>query len=253
MTFEQSVAWWCFDRADIDADDLFKTAKEIGYTAFELLPVDRFAQAVDYGFKIATHGAHRPLEVGMNALKNHDDILRQTHEHLELAVKWNIPNLICFSGNRNGIDDEQGAETTISILQKLAKDAESAGIMLILELLNSKVDHPDYQCDHTDWGVKVVQAVDSPKVKLLYDIYHMQVMEGDIIQTIKDNHQYFAHYHTAGVPGRHEIDESQELYYPPIMQAIADTGYTAYVGQEFVPVRDWKAGLQQAFELCNVG
>ena len=134
----------------------------------------------------------------------------------------------------------------------LARDAESAGVVLLLELLNSKVNHPDYQCDRTAWGVQVVSAVNSANARLLYDIYHMQVMEGDVIQTIRDFHQWFAHYHTAGVPGRHEIDESQELYYPAICRAIADTGFSGYVGQEFTPLGDWKAAMKQAFEACSV-
>lgn len=253
MAFEQSVCWWCFERGDIDAVDLITTAKTIGYTSLELMPVDKFELAVDHGMKIVTHGLHRPLEQGVSHAKYMDDIKRQSDEMLEIANQWNIPNLIVFSGNREGLDDETGAENAIRHLEGLAKDAESAGIMLILELLNSKVDHPDYQCDKTAWGVKVVSAVNSLNLRLLYDIYHMQVMEGDIIQTIRDNHQWFAHYHTAGVPGRHEIDESQELYYPPIMQAIADTGYSGYVGQEFIPLKDWKASLKQAYDLCHVG
>ena len=160
--------------------------------------------------------------------------------------------MIVFSGNREGLDDETGAENAIKHLEVLAKSAESAGIMLILELLNSKVDHPDYMCDKTAWGVKVVSAVNSPNLTLLYDIYHMQIMEGDIIQTIRDNHQWFGHYHTAGVPGRNEIDESQELNYEPICQAIVETGYEGYLGQEFVPTKDWKQSLKQAFDICDV-
>ena len=181
-----------------------------------------------------------------------DDIKRQADANLKLAVEWDIPYLIVFSGNREGMDDERGAENAIKHLDLLARDAESAGIVLILELLNSKVNHPDYMCDRTAWGVQVVSAVDSPYARLLYDIYHMQVMEGDVIQTIRDNHQWFAHYHTAGVPGRNEIDETQELYYPAICRAIAETGFSGYVGQEFVPVGDWKAALQYAYDACNV-
>ena len=161
--------------------------------------------------------------------------------------------MIAFSGNREpGLDDARGAENASKQLEMLARDAESAGVVLLLELLNSKVNHPDYQCDRTAWGVEVVSAVDSPNARLLYDIYHMQVMEGDVIQTIRDNHQWFAHYHTAGVPGRNEIDETQELYYPAICRAIADTGFSGYVGQEFVPLGDWKAALKQAYAACQV-
>ena len=169
-----------------------------------------------------------------------------------MAQEWDIPCLICFSGNREGLDDQRGAENAIHHLAQLAHSAESAGITLILELLNSKVNHPDYQCDRTDWGVQVVSAVNSPRARLLYDIYHMQVMEGDIIQSIRDNHQWIAHYHTAGVPGRNEIDDSQELYYPAICRAIAQTGYSGYLGQEFVPTADWRSALRDAFEICSV-
>lgn len=160
--------------------------------------------------------------------------------------------MIVFSGNRAGIDDNTGAENAIKLLQQLALDAESAGVTLVLELLNSKVNHPDYMANSTEWGIKVVSAVDSPKVHLLYDIYHMQVMEGDVIQTIRDHHQWIAHYHTAGVPGHHEIDHRQELNYRPICQAIAATGYSGYVGQEFVPTGDWKAALRQAYDVCHI-
>jgi hydroxypyruvate isomerase len=253
MTFEQSVSWWCFQRDDIDEIDLITTIKDIGYTAVELMPVDKFQLAVDHGLKIATHGLHRPLEQGISHTKYWDDIKRQSDETLKMAVKWNIPNMIVFSGNREGLDDERGAENAIKHLEILVKDAESAGIMLILELLNSKVNHIDYQCDKTEWGVKVVSAVNSPSARLLYDIYHMQIMEGDIIQTIRDNHQWFAHYHTAGVPGRNEIDDSQELNYRPICEAMDATGYTGYLGQEFIPKNDWKASLKYAYDICNVG
>lgn len=252
MTFKQSVSWWCFEREDIDELDLIKTIKDVGYPAVELVPEDKFQLVTDHGLDIVAHGLHAPLEQGIAHTKYWDDIKRQSEETLSLAVKWNIPNMIVFSGNREGLDDATGAENAIKHLKQLAKDAESAGIMLILELLNSKVNHPDYMCDRTAWGVQVVSAVNSPNLRLLYDIYHMQVMEGDIIQTIRDNHQWFAHYHTAGVPGRNEIDDSQELNYRPICQAMADTGYTGYLGQEFIPVKDWKESLQQAFTVCDV-
>jgi hydroxypyruvate isomerase len=160
--------------------------------------------------------------------------------------------LICFSGNRHGLDDATGAEITAETLSAVAPMAEAAGVTLVLELLNSKVDHPDYQCDHTAWGVQVVKAVNSPRVKLLYDIYHMQVMEGDIIRTIQENHPHIAHYHTAGNPGRHELDANQELNYRAIVQAIIATGYTGYLGQEFVPLGDPVAGLRSAFATCTI-
>lgn len=237
----------------VDPVDLLQTARSIGYTGMELVPVDQFALVRDRGLKIAAHQLHVPLTQGISHTKYWDDIKRQSEESLKLAVEWDIPMLIAFSGNREGLDDARGAENAIKHLEPLARAAESAGVLLILELLNSKVNHPDYQCDHTAWGVQVVSAVDSPNARLLYDIYHMQVMEGDVIQTIRDNHQWFGHYHTAGVPGRNEIDDAQELNYPAICRAIAETGFSGYVGQEFVPLGDWKAGLQQAYDACHVG
>jgi len=253
MAYEQSVSWWCIARENTDLVAMLQTCKAIGYTAMELVPEEQFALVRDQGMAIATHQLHGPIPVGINNPENWDDIKRQSDASLKLAQEWNIPFLIAFSGNREpGLDDERGAANAIPKLERLARDAESAGVVLILELLNSKVNHPDYMCDRTAWGVQVVSAVDSPYARLLYDIYHMQVMEGDVIQTIRDNHQWFAHYHTAGVPGRNEIDETQELYYPAICRAIAETGFSGYVGQEFVPVGDWKAAMQYAYDACTV-
>ncbi len=252
MAYEQSVSWWCYSMLGVDPVELLRTARAIGYTAMELVPVDQFALVRDQGMKIAAHQLHVPLEQGISHSKYWDDIKRQADESLKLAVDWDIPFLIAFSGNREGLDDARGAENAIKHLAPLARAAESAGIVLVLELLNSKVNHPDYQCDRTAWGLQVVSAVDSPYARLLYDIYHMQVMEGDVIQTIRDQHQWFAYYHTAGVPGRNEIDETQELNYPAICRAIAETGFSGYIGQEFVPLGDWKAALQQAYDTCQV-
>ncbi len=252
MAFEQSVCWWCYEGAGIAPLDLIQTAKAIGYTGLELVPEDQFALVRDQGLKIAAHRLHAPLEQGISHLKYHDDIKRQADASLKLAAQWHIPYLIVFSGNREGLDDARGAQNAIPLLEQLAADAASAGVTLILELLNSKVNHPDYQCDSTAWGVEVVAAVNSPRARLLYDIYHMQVMEGDIIQTIRDNHQWIAHYHTAGVPGRNEIDASQELNYRAICQAIAATGFRGYLGQEFIPRGDWQAGLKAAYEICHI-
>src|SRR5262249_24071518 len=156
----------------------------------------------------ASIGGHTALTDGMNKRENRARITQELRANLDLAVQWGIPNLICFSGNRNGISDSEGAEITPQTLRHVAPMAEEAGVRLVLELLNSKVDHPDYQCDHTAWGVQVCEAVDSPRVKLLYDIYHMQIMEGDVIRAIQDHDTHFGHYHTAGNPGRHEIDDT---------------------------------------------
>ncbi len=253
MPFQQSVSWWCYAGADVDDDSLLREIKAVGYSAVELLPVEKFALVRDHGLRISAHQLHVPLEQGISHTKYWDDIQRQAEATLKLAQEWDIPYLICFSGNREGLDDQRGAENAIMHLAQLAQMAESAGITLVLELLNSKVNHPDYQCDHIAWGAQVVSAVDSPRARLLYDIYHMQVMEGDVIQTIRDNCQWIDYYHTAGVPGRNEIDDSQELNYPAICRAILETGYDGYLGQEFVPKGDWRAGLRDAYAICDVG
>ena len=161
--------------------------------------------------------------------------------------------MICFSGNRNGMDDETGLRNCVEGIKPIIEIAEEYDVILTMELLNSKVNHPDYFCDKTAWGVELCDRIDSDHFKLLYDIYHMQVMEGDIIQTIRDYHEYFSHYHTGGVPGRNEIDDTQELYYPAIMEAIVETGYKGFVGQEFVPTwSDPLAALKQSIEICDV-
>jgi hydroxypyruvate isomerase len=201
---------------------------------------------------IASINGGLSIEQGLNRGEHHDYLEQRIRATIELAAHWAIPNVIVFSGNREGLDDRMGAEITAEGLRRVAGAAEEAGVTLVMELLNSKVDHKDYQCDRTAWGVKVCQMVNSPRVKLLYDIYHMQIMEGDIIRTIRDFHAYFAHYHTAGNPGRHELDDTQELNYPPIIRAILATGYQGYLGQEFIPRGDPLAALKQAFDVCNV-
>jgi len=249
---KQSFSWWCFENRGAD-DTLLAAAKKIGYAGVELIPATKFSQVADSGLAIASHGGHESIGSGLNDLKNHDRIESEIHANLALAVKYQIPNLIVFSGDRRpGLSDAEGADHTAAGLHRVAKAAEEAGVTLVLELLNSKVDHVGYQCDHTDWAVKVVDAVGSPRVKVLYDIYHMQVMEGDIIATIGQHHSHFGHYHTAGVPGRHDLDDAQELNYPPIVRAIAETGYGGYLGHEFIPKGDPIAALQAAYRLCDI-
>ncbi len=248
----QSISWWCFVPNPMTPEALCKAAVDIGYEAIELVEEPHWQMVKDHGLKIASIKGHGTIENGLNRRENQARITGELQANLKLAAQWGIPNLICFSGNRAGLDDKTGAEITAETLQPIAKMAEDAGVTLVIELLNSKVDHPDYQCDKTQWGVQVCEMVNSPRVKLLYDIYHMQIMEGDVIRTIHDYHQHFAHYHTAGNPGRNEIDDSQELNYGAIMRAIAATGYTGYVGQEFIPLHD-PMGLKFAFDLCNVG
>jgi hydroxypyruvate isomerase len=250
---KQSVSWWCFVPQHMTPETFVKTIADIGYPAVELVAPDHWQLVKDYGLTIASFSGHQSIPDGLNRRENGSRIEAELRASIAQAEKWNIPNVIVFSGNRNNQDDATGAEITAENLRRVSKVAEDAGVNLVIELLNSKVDHPDYQCDSTAWGVKVCQMVDSPRVKLLYDIYHMQIMEGDVIRTIRDNHAYFAHYHTAGNPGRNEIDDTQELNYRPIMQAIVDTGYEGYVGQEFLPKGDPMTSLKQAFDICNVG
>ena len=193
------------------------------------------------------------LTEGFNDPKNHDFLIKSYIEGIDKAADAGVKNLICFSGNRNEISDSQGMEHCAIGLDKVVKHAEKKEVLLVMELLNSKVNHPDYQCDHTNWGVELVKKIGSPNFKLLYDIYHMQIMEGDVIRTIRDNHQYFGHYHTGGVPGRNEIDDTQELYYPAIMEAIVETGYKGFVAQEFIPKNeDALDSLKKAIEICDV-
>jgi hydroxypyruvate isomerase len=247
---KQSISWWCFP--DMQPEALLKAAVEIGYSAVELVGQEHWGRIKDHGLSIAAVSGHASITNGLNRRENRARILGELERNLALAVEWGIPNLICFSGNREGLVDEAGAEITAEALRAAAPLAEQAGVTLVLELLNSKVDHPDYQCDYTPWGVRVCQMVHSPRVKLLYDIYHMQIMEGDVIRTIRAHHAWFGHYHTAGVPGRNEINETQELYYPAIVRAILATGYTGYLGQEFLPTGDPVAALRQAYDLCNL-
>jgi hydroxypyruvate isomerase len=249
---KQSLSWWCFDRNGMDPKRFFKEAKRIGYVAVELLPRELWDVARDAALVIATHGGHASLDDGLNRRENHSRIEDEINRYLELAVQYQIPSLIVFSGNRRGLSDEEGAVNTAEGLKRVARAAEQKGINLILELLNSKVDHKDYQCDHTAWGVQVVRAVNSPRVKLLYDIYHMQIMEGDIIRTIRDNINYIGHVHTAGNPGRHDMDDTQELNYPPIMRAITATNYDGYVGHEFIPKGDPMEAIHVTYQMCDV-
>lgn len=247
-----AVCRWCYGK--IPLDELAIACKEMGISGIDLLKAEEWKTVMDVGLtcSMATPEGSS-IENGLNDLNNHEKLTKNYIEAIEKAADAGIEKVIVFSGNRRDISDQQGLENCAVGLKKALKVAESKNVLLVMELLNSKVNHPDYQCDHTDWGVKLAQKVGSPNFKLLYDIYHMQIMEGDVIRTIRDNHEYIAHYHTGGVPGRNEIDESQELYYPAIMQAILDTGYKGYVAQEFIPIKDDKlASLKAGVMICDV-
>ena len=252
-TIRQSVCFGCFTRGDAAPDQVISTAARLGYKSIEMLPQEHWDTVRQHGMEVAIVVGHQSLPDGLNKRDNHDRIEQELLANIDLAAANDIPALICFSGNREGKSEEEGRDNCIEGLQRVAKRAEEKGITLCMELLNSKVNHPDYQCDRTEWGVEVCRGVASSRVKLLYDIYHMQIMEGDLIRTIRDNIDYIGHFHTAGNPGRNDLDEDQEIYYPPVMRAIAGTGYAGYVGHEFVPKGDPLEALGAAFSICDVG
>lgn len=249
---KQSVCRWCFNQFTID--QLCRSAKEIGLVGIDLVGPEDWPVLMKYDL-ISTmcNGAEISLEQGWNNPVYHSVLIRNYREMIPLVSKAGYKNLICFSGNREGMDNETGLKNSAEGLKQIMAFAEQHGVTIIMELLNSKTDHIDYQCDRTSWGVELAKRIDSDNFKLLYDIYHMQVDEGDVIRTIKDNHQYIGHYHTAGVPGRHEIDESQELNYPAIMRAIHSTGFNGYVAQEFIPIKEDKMeALKEAIRICDI-
>ncbi|HEV7993129.1 MAG TPA: TIM barrel protein [Gemmatimonadaceae bacterium] len=251
---KQSVCKWCYDKMTVD--ELAVNAKRIGLHSVELIDPPDFETVAKHGLVCAMTNApgdpRTRIPKGFNRVENHSWLIPLYNETIVKVKQAKFPNLICFSGNRAGLSDDEGLENCAKGLKEIMPVAEREGVTICMELLNSKVNHPDYQCDHTAWGVKLVQKVGSERFKLLYDIYHMQIMEGDVIRTIRDNHRAIGHYHTGGNPGRHEIDESQELYYPAIMRAIQETGFTGYVAQEFVPVKDPMASLEDAYRRCAV-
>lgn len=249
---KHSVCKWCYE--DIPLDEFCKAAKEIGLKSVELVGPEGWPTLKKYGLTCAMPwGAGNGITEGFNDPSLHEELLASYEEVIPQAAEAGLDKIICFSGNRNGMDDTMGLKNCAKGLKRLMSTAEEHGVTVCMELLNSKVDHPDYMCDHTEWGVELCKQVGSDRFKLLYDIYHMQIMEGDVIRTIRDNHQYIAHYHTGGVPGRNEIDDSQELNYPAIVKAILDTGYTGFIGQEFIPTwEDELKALEQGVQICDV-
>jgi hydroxypyruvate isomerase len=249
---KQSVCRWPFP--NIPLDDFAAAARDIGLRSIELLNPDEWATVQRYGLTCAMANAAGPggIPRGFNRTEHHEWLIPAYETLLRQAADAGIPNVICFSGNRDGMSDQQGLENCAIGVAKLMPTAERLGVNLVMELLNSRVDHPDYMCDRTPWGVALAQKVGSERFGLLYDIYHMQIMEGDVIRTIRNNHQHIFHYHTGGNPGRNEIDETQELFYPAIMRAIRDTGFDGYVGQEFIPRRDPLTSLAEGVRICTV-
>lgn len=247
-----SVCQWCYD--DLPLDKLCEAARDIGIASIDLLRADQWGVAAQYGLTCAmAYASPIGLTRGFNDVSLHETLLKDYARDIPKAADAGLKNVICFSGNANGLTREQGLENCARGLEPVLKVAARYNITVCMELLNSKVDHKDYQCDHTAWGVALCEKTGSPNFKLLYDIYHMQIMEGDVIATLRANSKYIAHYHTGGVPGRNEIDERQELYYPAIMRAIVATGFKGYVAQEFIPSQpDKLASLSAAIKICDV-
>jgi hydroxypyruvate isomerase len=247
---KHSVSRWCYGK--IPLDDLCTAAKSIGYKSVELLDERDWSVPKAHGLVCAMANGFGTIEVGFNRRDHHDKLVAAAERMIPRAAVAGVPNIVAFSGNRVGLSDGEGIANCIAGFKRVTPTAERHGVTLCLEVLNSKVDHKDYHADHTAWAVEVVKGVASPRLKILYDIYHMQIMEGDVIATIRANAQHIAHYHTGGVPGRNEIDDTQELNYRRVMQAIADLGFTGFVAQEFVPKRDPLTSMRQAFEICDV-
>ncbi len=246
-----SVCKWCY--SSVPLEDLCVAGKAMGLQSIELLGPDEWPTLRKHGLTCAMASGAMSITVGFNHVENHDKLVESFQSMIPKVANAGLVNLICFSGNRNGISDEKGLENCVTGLKRILPLAEEKKVTLVMELLNSKVDHHDYQCDHSAWGVELCKQLGSERFKLLYDIYHMQIMEGDVIRTIRKSHQYFAHYHTGGVPGRNEIDETQELYYPAVMKAIVDIGFKGHVAQEFIPKRkDVLASLKQGVQICDV-
>jgi hydroxypyruvate isomerase len=246
--FRQSVCRWPF--AKIPIREFFKAVADMGLTAVDLLTADEWPIAREFGLTCSMgSGLGGTIVDGLNDPANHEAIVKGLTEGIPRAADAGVPNVITFFGNRRGRADAEAIANSVAALRRVAPVAEKHGVTVCVELLNSKVDHKDYQGDRTPYGVAVVSQVSSPRVRLLYDIYHMQIMEGDVIRTLRDNRQWIAHYHTAGVPGRHEIDDTQELYYPAIFHAIRDIEFTGYVAHEFVPTRDPLIALAEAVQL----
>ncbi len=247
-----SVCRWCFSQLSLE--ELCVAVKKIGFSAIDLVGPKDWPILKKHGvFSSMCNGAEISLVKGWNDKQYHETLIKNYTEYIDLVAAAGYTNLICFSGNRNGMDNETGLANSAEGLKKIMALAEKKGVVIQMELLNSKVNHKDYMCDLSSWGVELCKRVGSPNFKLLYDIYHMQIDEGDVIATIQKNHEYYGHYHTAGVPGRHEIDDTQELYYPAIIKAIKAIGFKGYVAQEFIPLAtDKLASLKDGIMRCDV-
>ena len=246
---KQSVCKWCYKW--VPMEEFAANVVKIGLKAIDLVDPKDWPILKKHGLECSMSNSHS-IGKGLNRIENHEECLAKIRKSIEETSAAGFPNVICFSGNRKGMDDDEGLKNCVTALKQIVGLAEKKNITLCMELLNSKRNHKDYMCDRTHWGVELAKQVGSDNFKLLYDIYHMQVQEGDVIATIKESSDYIGHYHTAGVPGRHEIDETQELYYPAIMKTILKTGYKGYVAQEFTPKKRQLDTLTEAVEICDI-
>jgi len=249
---KQSVCRGVFNGAKLDLDGMCREAARLGAVGIDLVGPDAFPTLKKYGLVATMVSGGSGIKAGSNDPKHHAAIDAKMREAIKAASAAGAPNVIVLAGDRQGISDEQGLENCALFLNNIKKLAEDLNVTRCMELLNSKVNHPGYMADHTNWGVELCKRVGSPRFKLLYDIYHMQIMEGDIIRTIQQNIQYIGHFHTAGNPGRHEFDETQELYYPPICKAIADLGFQGYLAHEYTPTKQPLETLKKMLQLCEV-
>jgi len=249
---KQSASRWCYK--DIEIGELCTFGAKIGLTGIDLLQPDEYDIPRRYGLRCSMgYVADGPsITDGLNRLENHAAFEQAYRVGIPLAAKSGVPNVITFPGSRRGMSDAEGIKNTVAGLNRIKGIAEDHGVTVCLELLNSKIDHPDYMADHTQWGVRVMEEVNSPHVKLLFDIYHMQIMEGDLIRTIRNNIKWICHFHTAGVPDRHELNDAQEVHWAGVAKAIADLNFTGYFAHEFVPVGAPLPALEQAVRLCAV-
>jgi hydroxypyruvate isomerase len=248
---KQSVCRWCYVPGRMSLEKLAAAARKMGYRSIELLVPEEITVVQSFGLTCAVLG--RPsIPDGLNRKENHDRIVKELTGWIEFAAAQGVPNVLCMAGNRRGMDDDEGLRNCAEGLKRVLPLAEEKKVTILTEGLNSRVDHHDFMYDRTRWGVELCKRLGSPRFKLLYDIYHMQIMEGDVIRTVRDCKEYLGHFHTGGNPGRHEIDDTQELNYAAIVRAIVETGYDGYLGQEFIPVHDPLASLAQGFHICDV-
>jgi hydroxypyruvate isomerase len=247
---KQSVCRWCYGKIPIE--DFARESARLGLKSVDLAPANEWPVLKKYGLLPTMIGGGTTIPEGFNRKENHAGIEQRFRESVKNAVEFGAPSIIVFSGNRKGMSDEEGLENCAVGVKRVIKMAEDANVLVCMELLNSKVNHPDYMCDHTKWGVELVRRVDSPKFKLLYDIDHMQIMEGDVIRTMRENLQYIGHLHTGGNPGRNELDDTQEMNYKGISRAVVEMGFQGHFAHEFIPKRDPLTSLAEAVDLCDV-